>query len=147
MASILRPGRFLGSHYLAFTIPNRTFIITLDKVKNGIRVARFNKKAAQEAKLLFEAGLDNTSTVPPLRLADVVPAHITPNQLNPQKGFFARFVDGYTGVTVDEMNQERHERLTNVISEWFGRQQTSTGDNQTTSQTDTDDKEDTKELQ
>jgi hypothetical protein len=48
---------------------------------------------------------------------------------------------------VDEINQDRHERLTNSISEWFGRQQTRTGDNETTSQADTGDKEDTKELQ
>jgi len=57
MRSILRPGRFLGSHYLAFTVPIRTFIITMDRVKEGIRVARKNKKmAAREKKLLSLAG-------------------------------------------------------------------------------------------
>jgi hypothetical protein len=44
MSSILRPGRFLGSHYLAFSVPNRTFIITLDRVKQSIRAARKAKQ-------------------------------------------------------------------------------------------------------
>jgi len=44
MSSVLRPGRFLGNHYLAFSVPNRTFIITLDRVKEGIRAARQNKR-------------------------------------------------------------------------------------------------------
>jgi len=45
-SAILRPGRFLGNHYLAFTIPNRTFIITTDRVRNGIREARRNNQIA-----------------------------------------------------------------------------------------------------
>jgi hypothetical protein len=44
MSSILRPGRFLGSHHLAFSVPNRTFIITLDRVKQSIRAARKAKQ-------------------------------------------------------------------------------------------------------
>ena len=47
MSAVLRPGRFLGNHYLAFTIPIRTFIITLDRVREGIRAARRNKRATQ----------------------------------------------------------------------------------------------------
>lgn len=47
LSAVLRPGRFLGNHYLAFTIPNRTFIITLDRVKEGIRAARKTKRAAR----------------------------------------------------------------------------------------------------
>lgn len=45
----MRPGRFLGSHYLAFTVPIRTMIITLDRVKEGMRNARKNKRAADKA--------------------------------------------------------------------------------------------------
>lgn len=45
-SAILRPGRFLGNHYLAFSIPNRSFIITTDRVRNGIREARRNKQIA-----------------------------------------------------------------------------------------------------
>ncbi len=44
ISAILRPGRFLGNHYLAFTIPNRTFIITMDRIREGIRNARRNKR-------------------------------------------------------------------------------------------------------
>ena len=43
ISAILRPGRFLGNHYLAFTIPNRTFIITMDRVREGMKNARLNK--------------------------------------------------------------------------------------------------------
>lgn len=46
LSAILRPGRFLGNHYLAFTVPNRTFIITTDRVREGIKVARRNKRLA-----------------------------------------------------------------------------------------------------
>jgi len=46
LSVILRPGRFLGNHYLAFTVPNRTFIITTDRVREGIKVARRNKRIA-----------------------------------------------------------------------------------------------------
>jgi len=45
----LRPGRFLGNHYLAFTVPNRTFIITTDRVRNWIKFARRNKRLADMA--------------------------------------------------------------------------------------------------
>jgi hypothetical protein len=48
-SAILTPGRFLGSHYLAFTVPIRTMIITLDRVKEGMRTARRNKRAADKA--------------------------------------------------------------------------------------------------
>ncbi|KAL7484519.1 hypothetical protein ACHAW6_010154 [Cyclotella cf. meneghiniana] len=56
ISAVLRPGRFLGNHYLAFTVPIRTLIITLDRVKEGMRTARRNKrladKAARELKTL-----------------------------------------------------------------------------------------------
>ena len=47
ISSILRPGRFLGNHCLAFTIPNRTFIITMDRIREGISNARLNKRAIE----------------------------------------------------------------------------------------------------
>ena len=50
ISAVLRPGRFLGNHYLAFTIPNRTFIITMDRIKEGIRTARENKRKMQQAE-------------------------------------------------------------------------------------------------
>jgi hypothetical protein len=50
LSAVLRPGRFLGNHYIAFTIPNRTFIVTLDRVKEGMKSARKAKKAADERK-------------------------------------------------------------------------------------------------
>merc|ERR1719223_709084 len=43
ISAVLRPGRFLGNHYIAFTIPNRTFIITMDRIKEGMKNARMNK--------------------------------------------------------------------------------------------------------
>jgi hypothetical protein len=56
LSAVLRPGRFLGNHYLAFTVPNRTFIITLDRVKEGIKAAR---KAKRAARALVEAAKRN----------------------------------------------------------------------------------------
>ena len=57
--AFLRPGRFLGNHYLAFTVPNRTLILTLDRVREGMRNARRNKqlakRAAREVQLLAAA--------------------------------------------------------------------------------------------
>jgi hypothetical protein len=59
MSSFLRPGRFLGNHYLAFTVPNRTLILTLGRVRDAMRNARRNKRlaelAAREVRQLAEA--------------------------------------------------------------------------------------------
>ena len=49
MSAFLRPGRFLGNHYLAFTVPNRTLILTLGRVKDAMRNARKNKRLAELA--------------------------------------------------------------------------------------------------
>mmetsp|Transcript_957 Transcript_957/g.2288 ORF Transcript_957/g.2288 Transcript_957/m.2288 type:complete len:994 (+) Transcript_957:1-2982(+) len=63
ISAVLRPGRFLGNHYLAFTVPIRTLIITVDRVKEGMRVARRNKlladKAARELERLAAAQIQN----------------------------------------------------------------------------------------
>jgi len=124
MRSILRPGRFLGSHYLAFTVPMRTFIITMDRVKEGIRVARKNKKiATRERQLLLDAQgeLSGNST----RDASgrrILKAVLPPHKPTPpkRKSFFTRFVEGYT--LVEREGGAKNEQLTNEISYWFGRQ-------------------------
>jgi len=54
ISAVLRPGRFLGNHYLAFTVPNRTFIITMDRIREGIRTARENKRKLREFELHYE---------------------------------------------------------------------------------------------
>lgn len=54
ISAVLRPGRFLGNHYLAFTIPNRTFIITMDRIREGIRNARENKRKLRELEQIGE---------------------------------------------------------------------------------------------
>jgi len=54
MSVVLRPGRFLGNHYLAFTVPQRTFIITMDRVWNGVRAARENKRVTVRSKQMKE---------------------------------------------------------------------------------------------
>jgi hypothetical protein len=134
MRSILRPGRFLGSHYLAFTVPMRTFIITMDRVKEGIRVARKNKKiATREKQLLRDAQgeLSGNSTRDASgrrilravrkfvsgRVAISFPLKPTPPK---RKSFFKRFVEGYT--LVEREGVAKNEQLTNEISDWFGRQ-------------------------
>ena len=137
MRTILRPGRFLGSHYLAFTVPMRTFIITMDRVKEGIRVARKNKKiAAREKRLLLDAqgeppGIKMDRDVSGRRMLEGLrkfvsgsrvfrfsfPLKPTPPQ---RKSFFKRFVEGYTWV--EREGEAKNEQLTNEISDWFGRQ-------------------------
>ena len=127
----------MGNHYLAFTVPQRTFIITMDRVREGIRAARQNKRAAiakakNERKskgwnyfdfvaqsLSSQELVQNRST---FRLADTRPAKkiVAIPPPNGNKSFFSRFVDGYLGAGKDENNQ--HERLTIAISDWFGRQ-------------------------
>jgi len=58
METILRPGKFLGSHYLAFTVPQRAIIITVDRVKEGIRAARQRKRLLKAEKLARAAETD-----------------------------------------------------------------------------------------
>lgn len=50
ISTVLRPGRFLGNHYVAFTIPNRTFIMTMDRIREMIRNARQNKRELERAE-------------------------------------------------------------------------------------------------
>lgn len=154
MRTILRPGRFLGSHYLAFTVPMRTFIITMDRVKEGIRVARKNKKiAAREKKLLLDAqgdsyGINANRDVSGRRMLEAVRKFVSgrreftfsfPLKPNPtkRKSFFKRFVEGYT--LVEREGEAKNEQLTNEISDWFGRQ----GQSNETTATNTDFVDDT----
>lgn len=125
MTSVLRPGRFLGNHYLAFTVPQRTFIITLDRIKKGMRAARKNKKIAQREKKL-RAKLEDGYVEKDRRSIDIQrfvsrfkrkrsEKKKKQKQAKP-KSFFTRFVEGYTLV------ERENERLTSEISDWFGRQ-------------------------
>jgi hypothetical protein len=167
MSVVLRPGRFLGNHYLAFTVPQRTFIITMDRVWNGVRAARENKQVADRAKKLKKAeekrkkkgavdtsddGLDDDDddeeqeieTTPELT---VVPARSTPrrrffktikdNTPKP-KSFYTRFVEGYT--MLEREAEANNERISNDISDWFGRQVR--GNDAASTSTDDDDEDD-----
>jgi hypothetical protein len=125
MTSVLRPGRFLGNHYLAFTVPQRTFIITLDRVKGGIRAARNNKQIALEKKKRKAKLVDGY--VEKERWSIDIQRFVSRFKRNRSekkkkqkqakpKSFFTRFVEGYTLV------ERENERLTSEISDWFGRQ-------------------------
>jgi len=141
MRSILRPGRFLGNHYLAFTVPQRSLIITMDRIRQGVRAARKNKKiAVRQKKLSAEAaeaeGLtkspkpsnpdegEKESTTSPrrgfFRFKFKKSSFSLKNKQPKPKSFFSRFVEGYT--LVEREGEAKNERLTNEISDWFGRQ-------------------------
>jgi len=146
--AILRPGRFLGSHYLAFTVPIRTLIITLDRVKEGIRTARRNKRMAdkntqEHSELLNDETCDDEcamnevlaqsisgkssliSTEGRERLqkleADFQAVEEEIESKEIQKSFISRFVEGYSGARDDEDSQ-LNARLSNSISNFFGSQ-------------------------
>jgi hypothetical protein len=145
MRAVLRPGRFLGNHYLAFTLPMRTFIITTDRVKEGIRSARRNKKiaalekklesgrqaqvlqASDNKKLDDDSNFAETNRVSNFAYLDELrrrfyaprPKGGRKNRAK-LKSFFSRFVEGYTLMERD--GDTKSERLTTAISDWFGRQ-------------------------
>ena len=122
----------------------RTFIITMARVREGIRTARENKRAAEaKAKLLKTAEQKDKSR----SYLDVVAQSLSSQELvsdrekfqfsdsrngkkvvdlaqkhaPPNKNFFSRFVDGYLGSSRTD-GSEHHQRLTSAISDWFGRQ-------------------------
>lgn len=120
----------------------RTFIITMARVREGIRTARRNKRATEaKAKLLKDTERKDKAR----NYLDVVAQSLSSQELvvdrekfhfadtrqdkkvvvvpQPQsnKSFFSRFVDGYLGAG-QEGSGERHQRLTSAISDWFGRQ-------------------------
>lgn len=126
LSAILRPGRFLGSHYIAFTVPQRTFIVTLDRVAEGMRSARKVKKAARALK----HASDRRSSLSLDRAEDALLARQEEKQAQQDtaarsrkpkiKGFFSRFVDGYLQA---ERDDAKKERLTTAIRDFFGRQE------------------------
>jgi len=132
ICSVLRPGRFLGNHYLAFSVPNRTFIITLDRVLEGVKAARHNKRLMRQTEKEY-AGQNFRRTSPAqsdLRFAEPEKTKSKAKKpmvaANPLKeNFLSRFVRGYMGassMTAEEREEELNERLTEALSEWFGRQ-------------------------
>lgn len=142
MSAVLRPGRFLGNHYLAFTVPQRTFIITMDRVRNGIREARKNKRARQAAEQeVASAVREEKGKVYRQAHAQALSQHeeelvpeddlkfaehkskkdkVVAPPSNGKKSFFSRFIEGYT--EFGKEGNESSERLTIAISDWFGRQ-------------------------
>jgi hypothetical protein len=136
--STLRPGRFLGNHYLAFTVPQRALIITVDRVKEGMRAARQQKKllkAIQKARSK-ETKRKAHHAEDALALDDLnyqtsdqssAPGPDTPQQQKKSqiKTFISRFVDGYVQAGAAEDNKEK---LAVAISDWFGRQRASDSD-------------------
>jgi hypothetical protein len=139
MSAVLRPGRFLGNHYVAFTIPNRTFIITLDRVKEGMRAARKLKQAARalEQSADMKSGRHRKVDMPPVNVLPEHPVSTANKNGKTQppstkrvapKSFVSRFVDGY----LQAEREEESERFTTAISDWFGRQ----GDDTTASDED-----------
>lgn len=132
MSSVLRPGRFLGSHYIAFSIPIRTFIVTLDRLIEGIRSARKVKKASQRTLFPSDRNVQNKHWLRRIsfdRAGDVLLAlnngrltrtsFSTSNKTPKIKSFFKRFIDGYLQAERDEAKKER---LTTAIQDFFGRQ-------------------------
>ena len=50
MSDVLHPGRFLGNHHVAFTLPQCAFIVTLDRLKEGMLISRRNKVKSKKKK-------------------------------------------------------------------------------------------------
>jgi len=137
LSAILKPGRFLGEHYIAFAIPNRTFIITMDRIKDGIRTARRNKKeadaAAQKKKdaEVFENAM--TTNINDLKFSTESSSHdqnrICEDENNlsesskEKKTFFSKFMKGYISASKADAEEESDEMISSALSEWFGRQE------------------------
>jgi len=161
-SAVLRPGRFLGNHYMAFTVPNRTLILTLDRVKEAMRNARKNKRlaerAAREVQQLAEADStynailteESTGRVTSLspegkqrirRLEselkatiqdDLVMKEIEDSAKEAGKSFIGKFVEGYSGAIRQELDLEMNARLSSSISSFFGSQENTEDDDDTT---------------
>ena len=142
-SALLRPGRFLGNHYLAFTVPNRTLILTLDRVKEAMRNARRNKRLAE---LAAREVTKLQSTVKPYeyistegkahirQLEEELKATIQEEAIlremkdnnskttESEKSFFSRFVEGYVGALRKGVDLKMNARLSTSISDFFGSQ-------------------------
>jgi hypothetical protein len=112
----------------------------MDRVREGIRAARQNKKTALDKKRqlaidtrktkgrnYFDVVAQSLSSQELIEdkskfcFADTAKKMVAiPPPMSGNKSFFSRFVDGYFGAGKDE--KKTHERLTNAISDWFGRQ-------------------------
>ena len=115
-----------------FSIPIRTFIVTLDRLVEGIRSARKVKKASQRTLFSSDRNVQSKYWLRRInfdRAGDVLLALIN-GRLNrtsystsikkPKiKSFFSRFIDGYLQAERDEAKKER---LTTAIQDFFGRQ-------------------------
>eukprot|EP00571_Detonula_confervacea_P012034 CAMPEP_0172307586 /NCGR_PEP_ID=MMETSP1058-20130122/8411_1 /TAXON_ID=83371 /ORGANISM="Detonula confervacea, Strain CCMP 353" /LENGTH=955 /DNA_ID=CAMNT_0013019791 /DNA_START=277 /DNA_END=3144 /DNA_ORIENTATION=+ len=158
ISAFLRPGRFLGNHFLAYTVPNRTIILTVDRVREGMRIARRNKRlaelaarevqklaAAQQSKGGASADIDSGKpSISPegkdriRRLEKEVKATIQEEAIlremkessNKEKGksFISRFVEGYSGAIREELDLEMNARLSFSISDFFGSQDSEEND-------------------
>ena len=139
LSAVLRPGRFLGNHYVAFTVPIRTFIVTLDRVKEGMRAARKAKKAVKARQAAVRARREGTRRMrrqtAQTTIEHVVDAELSLTKDRTQgasvevntaskkvgpKSFFSRFVDGYLQEAERRLSEK--ERMTNSIRDFFGRQ-------------------------
>lgn len=127
-------------------MPNRTLILTLDRVKEGMRNARRNKRlaelAAREVKQIATAeelqSSAKISTISPegrvriQRLEKEMKATIKEDAIlremdeksNKENGksFLSRFVEGYAGAIREELDMEMNARLSTSISDFFGSQ-------------------------
>lgn len=113
MSAVLRPGRFLGNHYVAFTVPNRSVICTLDRVREGIRVARRNKRNQRLAS-------SNTTTTTAAKVDEDGDDKDDHDPGSDQQGFFNKFLRGYMKASKED-RRRRGARLASAVSEWFGR--------------------------
>jgi len=130
-SAVLRPGRFLGNHYIAFSVPNRTFIITMDRVKEGIRAARRNKLALEKAsKAAAKEGTSTGARESKMRFRDherkaELKGRTATDNKEVKGPFLSRFVTGFMSAAEAARNardEALNERLTAAVSEWFGRQ-------------------------
>jgi hypothetical protein len=143
-SALLRPGRFLGNHYLAFTVPNRTLILTLDRVKEAMRNARRNKRLAELAAR--EVTKLQSTYIKPYeyisqegkarirRLEEELKATIQEEAIlremkdnnskttESEKSFFSRFIEGYVGALRKGVDLNMNARLSSSISDFFGSQ-------------------------
>jgi len=132
----LRPGRFLGNYYIAFVVPNRAFIITMDRVLEGIRVARRNKREQKRLQRMREnQKLKQTSYFkesPHRSVAlSIQPSSALNNSqeiiglsrdavIAKRPNFISRFLEGYMEAAREETDDERSERMARTMSKFFG---------------------------
>lgn len=116
-SAVLRPGRFLGNYYLSFTVPIRTFIMSVERVKEMMANAREVRKQLELQQQNEEESKDSPVVD---RLVKKIQLMKEGKSTPQPKGFFSRFYDGYKQIKKGE--EEENKRMTLVISDWFGRQ-------------------------